>query len=107
MVTGLFLVQADSEAFFLSNFFSGVSRSAARLQPSLRQTASRQTRQFLPHHPDPRRPAPGRRPSRHVKSLQHHVRSPPVSARPARLTVTLEALKKGSVGLADSKSTLV
>ena len=88
MVTGLFLVQADSEAFFLSNFFSGVSRSAARLQPSLRQTASRQTRQFLPHHPDPRRPAPGRRPSRHVKSLQHHVRSPPVSARHNTLTRT-------------------
>ena len=74
MVTGFFLVQADSEAFFLSKFFSGVSRSAAR--PTVRHPPSRQTRQFsLPHHHlQARRPVGGRRPSRQVKSLSQQAR---------------------------------
>ena len=82
MVTGFFLVHADSEPFFLSNFFSGVSRSAGRTAG--RHSPGRQTRQFLsaqPHHlahlPARR---PGLRPSRQVKSLHS---SRPHQARPA------------------------
>ena len=74
MVTGFFLVQADSEPFFLSNLFSGVSRSAGR--PVVRHSPSRQTRQFLlPHH----HLTPARRPSRQIKSPRSH----PGQARPA------------------------
>ena len=82
MVTGVILVQADSEPFFLSNFFSGVSRSAGRTAG--RHPGGRQTRQFLssqPHHLAhlaARRP--GLRPSRQVKSLHS---SRPQQARPA------------------------
>ena len=86
MVTGFFLVQADSEPFFLSNFFSGVSRSAGRT--AVRHSPSRQTRQFLlphSHHFPARRPAgagAGLRPSRQIKSIfgpQPHLKQ----ARPA------------------------
>ena len=86
MVTGFFLVHADSEPFFLSNFFSGVSRSAGR--PAVRHSPSRQTRQFLlphPHHFPARRPGgAGLRPSRQVKSLHSSLHSShPQQVRPA------------------------